>query len=314
MLSLFVFLGIIGYHSQINLQGKSHSDSQEELNEADDDAEVSFTVANNKEDKDVASTDVAMEIDSHSTRDSDEKSSKLSSTERERRILRKNEGGEFEIASQTSTKAEEGTANIVSEETINVVSSSNPSDVDAEVEKNTENKNTKENNESDEDEDAEKPKTPASPVVTRRSRRQVKRKEAEKEVKVESVEDPSNDALDNDSIGPFTGFGARREYLDLEENMDDSASANDRFEVDSVDGSELEDIDSVDSGSTITRRGTIGTAKNKGKKPNRKASGRKGSAKGGKGNKNKGALGTNSKGKGRRGIFKKSVSRNNVKT
>ena len=171
-----------------------------------------------------------------------------------------------------------------------------------------------ENQESDEDEDNDNQKTdlpPVEQVVTRRSKRQEKRKEAEKEkeIKVESADENSNEAFDNGRcLEHLANFGSRREYPDVEEIMDDSASANERFEVDSIDGSELEDIDSVDSGSTITRQGGMGSTKSKTKKPHRKASARKGSAKGGKGNKSKGTLGNNSKGKSRRAIFKKSVS------
>merc|ERR1719412_2206238 len=111
-------------------------------------------------------------------------------------------------------------------------------------------------------------------MVTRRSRRQEKKKEAEKEkeIKVECNDDLDNDILEHGKAidHPFTGFGRRREYLDADDNMDDSISANERFEVDSVDGSELEDIESVDSGSTITRQGGAAISKGKGKKPHRK--------------------------------------------
>ena len=100
---------------------------------------------------------------------------------------------------------------------------------------------------------------------------------------------------------------AKRDYFDLDENMDDSASANERFEVDSIDGSEL---DSVDSGSIITARADTGSTKRKGKKPHRgAASRRKVAQKPGKGNKGKGSIHASTKGKGRRSIFKKSVSK-----
>ena len=78
------------------------------------------------------------------------------------------------------------------------------------------------------------------------------------------------------------------ENNNMDENMDDSASANERFEGDSVDGSELEELDSVDSGSIITTRGGMGSTKGKTKKQHGRKSGRKGSAKCGKGSKNKG--------------------------
>lgn len=247
--------------------------------------------------------------------------SKSSINAKDQNILRENQGGEIEIASHNSLKCDEALQSL-SEESLNVVSSSCPSDVDGEVEKTEDEKKetkSKEGNEEEENDDKENKKneevSAESPIVTRRSKRQEKRKEAEKEkeIKVESADEYSNDATETGrGLENLLSLGSRREYLDAEEDMDDEGSANERFEVDSVDGSELEDIDSVDSGSTIIRRGGAGAAKGKGKKPNRKTASRKGSAKGGKGGKTKGGIGAGSKGKSRRAIFKKSVSRKSL--
>ena len=243
---------------------------------------------------------------------------KSSNNEKDQNILRENQGGEIEIASHTYLKCDEALQSL-SEESLNVVSSSCPSDVDADVEKTEDGSkqghkpnvgNVGDEEDADESKKTDEPSAESS-IATRRSKRQEKKKEAEKEkeIKVESADDYSNDATETGrGLENLLSLGPRRDYLDAEENMDDSVSANERFEVDSVDGSELEDIDSVDSGSTITRQGGAAVSKGKGKKPHRKTASRKGSAKGGKGGKTKGGLGAGSKGKSRRAIFKKSVS------
>ena len=298
---------------------KSQSSSHEHLEDSSDRTGLDLNVEI-KDSKSEIELDIAMETDDLNTevvKDSNDAVQSRAS-EKDQNILRENQGGEIEIASHASLKCDEALQSL-SEESLNVVSSSCPSDVDAEVEKFEGNKETKklkvdrvEDEKNEEESNKTEEPSVESPIVTRRSKRQEKRKEAEKEkeIKVESADEYSNDTLETGrGLENLLSLGSRREYLDGEENMDDSASANDRFEVDSADGSELEDIDSVDSGSTITRRGGAGAIKRKGKKPNRKTASRKGSAKGGKGGKSKGGTGAGCKGKSRRAIFKKSVSK-----
>ena len=294
---------------------QNNLDSKQDIIQAEDSSSSSA----NQEDinhKANISQNPSLDIDSESTNDSKNKDIKSSISVREKNILHANGGGEIEIAARDSAKSD-SVHNSMAQESLYVNSSSNPSDIDVETEKTTDKndqiKHSVENVENDDEEETDDIKLePAEPMVTRRSRRQEKKKEAEKEkeIKVECNDDLDSDIMEHGKVieHPFTGFGRRREYLDADDNMDDSISANERFEVDSVDGSELEDIESVDSGSTITRR-EITSAKGKAKKPHRKTSARKGSAKGGKGGKSKGAIGASSKGKSRRAIFKKSVSK-----
>ena len=298
---------------------KSQSSLHEHLEDSSDRRGLDLNIEN-IDTKSEVQLDIAMETDDLNTEVVKDSSDAVQSraNEKDQNILRENQGGEIEIASHASLKCDEALQSL-SEESLNVVSSSCPSDVDAEVEKleegNKEMKKLKVGRVEDEknEEEGNKTEEPSveSPIVTRRSKRQEKKKEAEKEkeIKVESADEYSNDAAETGrGLENLLSLGSRREYLDAEENMDDSASANDRFDVDSVDGSELEDIDSVDSGSTITRRVGAGAIKRKGKKPNRKTASRKGSAKSGKGGKSKGGIGAGCKGKSRRAIFKKSVS------
>ena len=296
---------------------KSQSSSHERLEDSSDRTGLDLNVEI-KDSKSEIELDIAMETDDLNTEIVKDSNYAVQSraSEKDQNILRENQGGEIEIASHASLKCDEALQSL-SEESLNVVSSSCPSDVDAEVEKLEGNKETKklkvgrvEDEKNEEESNKTEEPSVESPIVTRRSKRQEKRKEAEKEkeIKVESADEYSNDTLETGrGLENLLSLGSRRDYLDAEENMDDSASANDRFEVDSADGSELEDIDSVDSGSTITRRGGAGAIKRKGKKPNRKTASRKGSAKGGKGGKSKGGIGAGCKGKSRRAIFKKSV-------